>query len=77
MAGVAERVEIVLAVPAPAAGDKGWHDHAVAPLHLRDRAAHIDDLAHEFSAPVGGVIVARDHLREMRPDLRLRARIEP
>ena len=45
---LAQRVQLVLAVPAVAAGDRERHDDAIADLQVRDAAADLDDLAHEL-----------------------------
>ena len=50
MGVVAQRVELVLAVPALAADDERRHDHPVALLHLLHLGADLLDHAHELVA---------------------------
>ena len=57
---LAHGVQLVLAGPAVAAGDRERHDDAVADLQVADAPADLDDLAHELVAEDVALLHRRD-----------------
>ena len=57
---LAERVQLLLAAPAVAAGDRERHDHAVADLQVVHLRPDLDHLAHELVAQDVALLHRRD-----------------
>ena len=57
---LAQRVQLLLAEAAVAAGDGERHDDAVADLQVLDRRPDLDDLAHELVAEDVALLHRRD-----------------
>src|SRR5687768_18141296 len=69
VAVVAQRVELLPAVPAGAAGDEGVDDHPLADLALPHTRADLDDLTHELVAR------SEEHTSELQSRLHLVCRL--